>query len=63
MNLLDHLANVLMKLGLAKIELKDSIETGNGTSCESARSKVEKLRIDCNVVRSQLEQHRTAHGC
>lgn len=63
MNLLDRLAGVIMKLGVAKLELKSSIEEGDCYSCESARSEVEKLRSDCNAVRSELEHHRALHGC
>lgn len=61
--LLDRLAGALETLGLAKL----SLETGSfniaDEHAESIRNHVDGLRIECGIIRRELEFHRISHGC
>jgi hypothetical protein len=62
-DLLDRLASAVESLGRAKL----SLETGSPESAsiheESLRNRVDALRLECGMIRHELEFHRITHGC
>lgn len=61
--LLDRLANVLASLGHAKLELVTAADNGDTGLYDSAVFLVTRLRSESINLRSELERHRSDHGC
>lgn len=61
--LLDQLAAAVRDLGLAKRRLTEAVECGDFAQYELARFQIQAMRLDCNMLRTNLESHRAIHGC
>jgi hypothetical protein len=62
-HLLDQLADAVEILGRAKLDLRNSVESGDLLRSQSIQFEVERLRQDCTGIRSELEIHRAHHHC
>ena len=62
-HLLDQLADAVEILGRAKLDLRNSVESGDLLRSQSVQFEVERLRQDCSAIRNELEIHRANHHC
>jgi hypothetical protein len=62
-DLLDRLASAIESLGRAKLSLESGSLEGDVFHEDSIRNQVDGLRLECGIIRQELEFHRSAHGC
>jgi hypothetical protein len=62
-DLLDRLADAVESLGRAKLDLRNTVESGDLSQGDFVRMEVERLRKDCGSIRVELEYHRANHRC
>lgn len=61
--LADNLVELAVKLSIAAAEMADVAGKSKEPAFVMAKTEVERLRDECESIRTELAQHRLKHGC
>jgi hypothetical protein len=61
--LADNLVEVSVKLSIAAAQMADIAGTSTDPRFANAKMEVERLRDECESIKSELAHHRLQHGC
>ena len=61
--LMESLVELSIRLSIAASQMADLATLRDSAGVAKAKTEVERLRDECDNVRSQLERHRAQHGC
>ena len=62
-DLTDSLLEVAVKLSIAASQMAEAAGTAENTAFLAARGEAERLRDECERVKTEIAQHRLKHGC
>jgi hypothetical protein len=61
--LAENLTDLSVKLSIAAVEMADVAGASRDPAFVKAKLEAERLRDDCENIKSELAHHRLKHGC
>lgn len=61
--LVDNLLELAVKLSIAAVEMADVSGESQNPAFVKAKVETERLRDECESIKSELAHHRLKHGC
>lgn len=62
-DLTDSLLDLAVKLSIAASQMADAAGTAQNAAFVNAKGEAERLRDECESVKTEIAQHRLKHGC
>ena len=61
--LADELVDVAIRLSIAAVEMAEAAGTSERSVFLTAKAEMERLRDECESIKTELAHHRLQHGC
>jgi hypothetical protein len=62
-DLAELLVDLSIKLSIAAVEMTSIVQLNNSPAFAKVKLEIERLRDECENVKSELVHHRLKHGC